>query len=32
MSLPVFVHPGLAGAAVGDAVELTGDEARHAAV
>ena len=32
MSLPVFVHPGLAGAAVGDVVEVTGDEARHAVV
>jgi 16S rRNA (uracil1498-N3)-methyltransferase len=32
MSLPVFVHPGLAGAAAGDAVEVLGDEARHAVV
>ena len=32
MSLPVFVHEGLVGAAVGDAVVLTGDEGRHAAV
>ena len=32
MTLPVFVHPGLAGASVGDALELTGDEARHASV
>ena len=32
MSLPFFVHPGLLGLAVGDPVELTGDEARHAVV
>lgn len=32
MSLPFFVHPGLRGLAVGDPVELTGEEARHAAV
>ncbi|CAN5584539.1 16S rRNA (uracil(1498)-N(3))-methyltransferase [soil metagenome] len=32
MSLPVFVHPSLVGGSVGDAVELTGDEARHAVV
>jgi 16S rRNA (uracil1498-N3)-methyltransferase len=32
MSLPVFVHPSLAGQAVGDTVELSGDEARHAVV
>jgi 16S rRNA (uracil1498-N3)-methyltransferase len=32
VSLPFFVHPGLIGLAVGDAVELTGDEARHAVV
>jgi 16S rRNA (uracil1498-N3)-methyltransferase len=32
MSLPVFHLPELAGAVVGDSVELTGDEARHAVV
>jgi 16S rRNA (uracil1498-N3)-methyltransferase len=32
VSLPVFVHPGLAGASDGDVVEVTGDEARHAVV
>lgn len=32
MTLPVFVHPELAGLAVGDTVELRGDEARHAVV
>jgi 16S rRNA (uracil1498-N3)-methyltransferase len=32
VSLPFFVHPGLLGLAVGDLVELTGDEARHAVV
>jgi 16S rRNA (uracil1498-N3)-methyltransferase len=32
MSLPVFVHPQLTGTAVGDPVELAGDEARHAVV
>ncbi|MEO5711196.1 MAG: 16S rRNA (uracil(1498)-N(3))-methyltransferase [Nocardioidaceae bacterium] len=32
MSLPVFVHPSLAAGSVGDAVEVTGDEARHAVV
>ena len=32
MSLPVFVHPSLAGGSVGDDVEVTGDEARHAVV
>ncbi len=32
MSLPVFVHPGLAGASAGASVEVTGDEARHAVV
>ena len=32
MSLPFFVHPGLAGLAVGDPVSLSGDEARHAVV
>jgi 16S rRNA (uracil1498-N3)-methyltransferase len=32
MSLPVFVHPSLAGRSAGDDVELTGDEARHAVV
>lgn len=30
MSLPVHLAPGLAGAAPGDLVELTGDEAHHA--
>ncbi len=32
MSLPVFVHPALAGLVAGAGVELTGDEARHAVV
>ena len=32
MTLPVFVHDGLSGLAVGDEVELAGDEARHAVV
>ncbi len=32
MSLPFFCHPGLDGLTAGDQVELTGDEARHAAV
>ena len=32
MSLPVFHLPDLAGARVGGAVELVGDEARHATV
>jgi 16S rRNA (uracil1498-N3)-methyltransferase len=32
VSLPFFVHPGLVGLAVGDPVELSGDEARHAVV
>jgi 16S rRNA (uracil1498-N3)-methyltransferase len=32
MSLPVFFHPKLAGLSVGEAVELAGDEARHAVV
>jgi 16S rRNA (uracil1498-N3)-methyltransferase len=32
MSLPVFVHPALAGVSVGDTVALSGDEARHAVV
>ena len=32
MSLPVFVHPSLAGGSVGDRVEIDGDEARHAVV
>jgi 16S rRNA (uracil1498-N3)-methyltransferase len=32
MSLPVFLHPGLASVAVGAAVELDGDEAHHAVV
>ncbi|NUR09061.1 MAG: 16S rRNA (uracil(1498)-N(3))-methyltransferase [Nocardioidaceae bacterium] len=32
MSLHVFVHLDLGGVRAGDAVELTGDEARHAAV
>jgi 16S rRNA (uracil1498-N3)-methyltransferase len=32
MSLPVFVHPGVAGAAPGGQVVLDGDEARHAVV
>jgi 16S rRNA (uracil1498-N3)-methyltransferase len=32
VSLPVFVHPGLAGASAGGSVEVTGDEARHAVV
>ena len=32
MSLPVFVHPQLAGLAAGDPVEVAGDEARHAVV
>jgi 16S rRNA (uracil1498-N3)-methyltransferase len=32
MSRPVFVQPSLAGRSVGDAVEVTGDEARHAVV
>jgi 16S rRNA (uracil1498-N3)-methyltransferase len=32
VSLPVFVHPTLAGLTVGDPVELEGDEARHAVV
>ena len=32
MSLPVFVHPALDGASAGDAVEVVGDEARHAVV
>ena len=32
MSLPVFLHAGVAGASVGDPVELSGDEGRHAVV
>jgi 16S rRNA (uracil1498-N3)-methyltransferase len=32
MTLPVFVHDGLAGLAAGDPVRLDGDEARHAVV
>lgn len=32
MSLPVFLEPSVTGAAVGDRVELTGEEARHAVV
>lgn len=32
MSLPVFVHPGVADATVGGQVVLDGDEARHAVV
>jgi len=32
MSLPVFLHPGVAGASAGDEVELSGDEGRHAVV
>jgi 16S rRNA (uracil1498-N3)-methyltransferase len=32
VSLPFFVHPRLVGAAVGDRVELSGDEGRHAVV
>ena len=32
MSLPVFLHTGLHGASVGGAVELSGDEGRHAVV
>jgi 16S rRNA (uracil1498-N3)-methyltransferase len=32
MSLPVFVHPGIAGTVVGASVVLDGDEARHAVV
>jgi len=32
MTLPVFVHTALAGVSSGDAVELDGDEARHAVV
>jgi 16S rRNA (uracil1498-N3)-methyltransferase len=32
MSLPLFVHPGLASASVGHQIEVTGDEARHAVV
>jgi 16S rRNA (uracil1498-N3)-methyltransferase len=32
VSLPVFVHPTLAGVAAGDPVGLEGDEARHAVV
>ena len=32
MTLPVFVHAALAGVSAGDAVELDGDEARHAVV
>jgi 16S rRNA (uracil1498-N3)-methyltransferase len=32
MSLPVFVHPGVAGTTVGASVVLDGDEARHAVV
>jgi len=32
MTLPVFVHPALADLAVGDPVDLAGDEARHAVV
>jgi 16S rRNA (uracil1498-N3)-methyltransferase len=32
MSLPVFLHAGVAGASAGDAVELAGDEGRHAVV
>ena len=32
MTLPVFVHPALAGAAPGSQVVLDGDEARHAVV
>jgi 16S rRNA (uracil1498-N3)-methyltransferase len=32
MTLPVFVHPGVADASIGDTVELAGDEGRHAVV
>jgi 16S rRNA (uracil1498-N3)-methyltransferase len=32
VSLPFFVHPGLVGLTVGDPVELSGDEGRHAVV
>ncbi len=32
MSLPVFVHPALAGVVAGAGVDLEGDEARHAVV
>jgi 16S rRNA (uracil1498-N3)-methyltransferase len=32
VTLPVFLHDALAGAGVGDQVELSGDEARHAGV
>jgi 16S rRNA (uracil1498-N3)-methyltransferase len=32
MSLPVFLHPGIAGAATGASVQVTGGEARHAVV
>ena len=32
MSLPLFVHPGLASVAAGDPVEVDGEEARHAVV
>lgn len=32
MSLPVFLREGIAGSAVGDVVELSGDEGRHAVV
>ncbi|WP_188777290.1 16S rRNA (uracil(1498)-N(3))-methyltransferase [Marmoricola endophyticus] len=32
MSLPTFLHPGVAGLAVGDEVTLDGDEGRHAVV
>jgi 16S rRNA (uracil1498-N3)-methyltransferase len=32
VTLPVFVHDALAGVGVGDRVELSGDEARHASV
>ena len=32
MSLPVFVHPGVAGVALHESVTLDGDEARHAVV
>ena len=32
MTLPVFVHAALDGVSAGDAVELGGDEARHAVV
>jgi 16S rRNA (uracil1498-N3)-methyltransferase len=32
MSLPVFVHPGVAGVALHESVTLDGDEGRHAVV